>query len=793
MTYKLEETTVRDYGGGWDVSDSDKSLGSKFQPVSDNVVRQTDGSFSIRPGTQLFADMRQGTETVVAAASYPVTTTAGGTLVKINKTAHGLVNGNHINITSWVGSVGGLVASDVLGVHGIQFIDANNFYIFVRKAGITAGGPTGITIGYTSDTHALGGRDIYGRYFSDNLIVFSDIGEIVRVDGTATVTPLWNAGIAAGKAPVVPPWGPCRRISAEIIKGRLIAVNGATNDKPLEILPDISGVLQCNYLLDGATPGSGGNTSIPKADFVIAADRYALYVSTERGPTKVDVTAANTYNVTDRNTTPADAKEIDLGMVTQSVETTILGANVIRAKVFIAFHDRSQLGELGTYDSVGVHTPSFKDNIAMLGSFSHASIVSLGNDLLCAAINGINSLSISAQSGEFTPATISDLIHPVLLRHLGRLSEDDRRYRTFAVWDSNFRSYMLFVPKYSAVTYTCQNDPIIISNTLQPSNLVFLTLRSHALDAGDYITIAGVANSPDGYVPGSKINGTRRIRAIADEDTVVVEVDTYQPGLNYAFGGNSVTVAPVNDETIGYVYEYNARMKIKRWTRFRGMDWDWGTVSQLSRLFFGKNGRIYKYGNSVDKFSADKIGDYTKKTWANSTAYAIGDRVLDSTYKQVYLCLIAHTSPAAGTFKDARDATPTQWTEFVGNPINWEMETSWTDFKDRMANKQIEVVRFDTKGKSEFSFSIYTNSIREDFETWELIPRRTSIFIGEDAPGWGAGAQPFGGGRNTRQEWLRGMPVEGKMFRLRFEGSSTEPLTIASATMYYHKKPTALT
>jgi hypothetical protein len=292
---------------------------------------------------------------------------------------------------------------------------------------------------------------------------------------------------------------------------------------------------------------------------------------------------------------------------------------------------------------------------------------------------------------------------------------------------------------------------------------------------------------------GSQINGTRRIRAVADEDTLVVEVAAYAPGLNYGFGGTAVSVAPVNDETVGYVYEYNNRMKIKRWTRFRGMNWDWGTVSQLSRLYFGKNGRIYRYGSAVDKYTADKIGDYTKLTWANNTAYAAGDRVPDSVTKQVYTCLIAHTSPVSGTFKQARTANPTYWEEFAGIPISWEMETSWTDFKDRIANKQVEVVRFDTKGKSEFEFSIYTNSIREDFETWELIPRRVSIFVGQDAPGFGAGTQPYGGGRNTRQEWLRGMPVEGKLFRLRFAGSSTEGLTVSSATLYYHKRPTALT
>jgi hypothetical protein len=881
VTYKLAQSTVRDFGGGWDVSDSDKSLSSKYQPISDNIVRQTDGSFSIRPGSRLFADLKQGAETVVAPAACTVVTTGsainvvitslsksgvGGPavctvapadiakfvnnmvvnitgvpavgmtpamgphiissvgapantftlagvdtsgaaaaqtdlkvkastiatgVVKITKATHGMSDGDHINITSWSAPIGGIAAADFLGVHAVDVIDGNNFTIYVRAVPTTAS--ASITIGWTRDTHALGGGDIYGRYYKDSIFVFSDTGEVVKVDVAGTVTKVWNHAIAQALAIPMPPWSNCRRISAEIVKGHLLAVNGATNDKPLDIFTNATtGVTTCNYLVNDMVD----NTAIPRADFIIATDRYVLLISTDRtpnGPTTICISAQDTYYVFTGDPFPDDAVDIDLGMVTSAVETTILGANVIRNKVFIALHDRSILGDLGIY-SGAFHQPEFKDNVAMLGSFSHHSIISLGNDIFCAAINGINSLEISRASGEYTPTTISDLIHPVMLRHFARLVETDRRYKTFAVWDSNFRSYMMFAPKYSDVTYDLPDDPIVASNTLQPHGLAYMLLPSHTFDAGDYVTISGVTNSLDGLILAANINGVRRIRAVVDEDTVVIEVPLYPTGLNYAFGGINGAVKPVNDETPAYVFEYNARLKIRRWTRFRGMNFAWGAVSQLSRLYFGSGtGRVYKYGNALDKFPADMLGDYTKRVWAINTAYVAGDRILDASYRQVYIVLVNHTSPASGTFKAARDAHPTWYDEFTGIPIDWELETSWTDFKDRMSNKQIEVVRFDSKGSSEFEFSIYTNSIREDFETFELIPRRTTIFIGQDAPGFGAGAQPYGGGRNTRQEWLRGMPVEGKLFRLRFAGSSVKPLTVSAATMYYHKKSGALT
>ena len=51
----------------------------------------------------------------------------------------------------------------------------------------------------------------------------------------------------------------------------------------------------------------------------------------------------------------------------------------------------------------------------------------------------------------------------------------------------------------------------------------------------------------------------------------------------------------------------------------------------------------------------------TPTAWAISTAYAIGDRALDTADNTRWKCLVAHTSPGTGTFAAARLAAPTQW------------------------------------------------------------------------------------------------------------------------------------
>jgi hypothetical protein len=68
----------------------------------------------------------------------------------------------------------------------------------------------------------------------------------------------------------------------------------------------------------------------------------------------------------------------------------------------------------------------------------------------------------------------------------------------------------------------------------------------------------------------------------------------------------------------------------------------------------------------------------TPADWAVSTAYAVGDRALDTDDNTRWKCLVAHTSPGTGTFADARIATPGQWTlerasdntSFITGPID---------------------------------------------------------------------------------------------------------------------------
>lgn len=764
------ETTLRDFSGGWNASDSPYSLAVRFQPVSDNVVRGTDGSIAVRYGTELFVDLRDGDETEYSG-EFEITVLANSGYVGITLEEHGFEDGDHVTI-SGMEDIDDVPDYVVNNTFGITVLDDDHFSIYLPYAVTNAVNETR-TFSFIHDNHTMSGRTVEGRYFGRKLVVFDDIGEVVMIDLDGNATNVWNHSIADSKS--IEPWSFTTRVSAEIVRGRLVAVNGAAGDKPLTVLPDGT----VNYLIDEATFSNG---AIPRAEFVVASNRYVMLINTEYGETKIEIGARDTVFTGSRETDPSDAVEFDVGMMTQTVENNILGAAVFRDKVFLGYHDMSMLGSTGHYDSAGNHQPDFSDNLAAFGTFAHSSIISTGNDLFCAGMNGINALEVSRISGAVVPQTISDLIHPALLPHFARLSDEDRRFKVFAVHDFYANTYMLFVPKFSEGSFTLGTDPITLTPTMQRQGIMLLRWLQHGVNADDFIEIEGIESDLPG-VDVDQLNGKRKVRYVVDENTLIVEVGPYIVPEGITLGGDTITVTPVNDETICYAYEFNHRLRDRRWTRFTGLNFDWGARSQLNRLFFGYGSKIYRFGTTAEPLHADYINDYDYRDYINDHPFKVGDRVRDGV--DIYECTLDHVSPNSGTFAEHRSDEPRLWKSYVGRPIKWDIRTPWTEFEKRINDKTIEDVSFDTSGTGGFTFEIFSNSHLIDPESYLPSPNRALDFVGAQTGGFGAGPQPFGGGRNTEPEWLHGIPVTGKIFQLRMHGEDVNPLKITAVTIHY--------
>jgi len=54
----LKTTTLREFGGGWNVIDNDLNLDSRFSRILTNMTLLQDGSLGIRQGTRLVTDLR---------------------------------------------------------------------------------------------------------------------------------------------------------------------------------------------------------------------------------------------------------------------------------------------------------------------------------------------------------------------------------------------------------------------------------------------------------------------------------------------------------------------------------------------------------------------------------------------------------------------------------------------------------------------------------------------------------------------------------------------------------------
>jgi hypothetical protein len=781
---KLQQTTLADFGGGWNVADSDLNMSSHYQTISENIIRGVNGSFSVRWGYQLFADCRDGTETTVTVATLAYAVTSGSPFITITKVAHGYATGDHVTFPSSIaiasGTFGAIPISDVYGAHGIIVVDADNFKIAVRTAS-NANTSGNLTIGtFMRDTHKLTGNIIHEQYFNGAMLLFDDIGEIAKMtDDTGTVTRIWDIGKAILLSGTPTGTRHCDHWSSTTFKSTVIACNGYNKDKPLQI----TNAFVVSFLIDKSTLS---NAFVPRADFVVGMQGYVILIRTEYGDPFIEFSAKSTDGTFTREAAPQDAVEVDLSMVTDTINPVLLGAAPFRDKLFLAFYDRGMIGDISVYDgdTPPNHAPNFSDTISENGTISHRTMVPLGNDIIMADYAGVPSVSISAQSGGFVPVRLSELIAPELQKHLASLSEDTLRQSAFALYNKSDRMYMLFIPKCDEVVQDLPENPFLFNDALKALDQALVIAPNHKLFDQSSVTIAGSAAI--GTLLAADINGTREIVSIIDKDSFVIQLGDHPDAVGTTYGGGtSVDLTPINDETICYGFEYNKELKIRRWTRIRGLNFDCGASTQRGRIYFAKAGRVYRYGSSEEPIYADELSNYDHSAWVTATAYVAGDRVYDSTDGLTYVCRVAHTSSGV-TFSAYRTLHFDVWEQYLGEPIDWVVETPWSDFKMRGNTKTLKHVNHDTEGTGQFDFSVFTNQSYRDPQSYALAPARTAQFSAGDVGGYGMlDPASWGSGRRTREERVWPFPVRGKLMRLRYSGSTREHVRVIGTTMYY--------
>jgi hypothetical protein len=124
------------------------------------------------------------------------------------------------------------------------------------------------------------------------------------------------------------------------------------------------------------------------------------------------------------------------------------------------------------------------------------------------------------------------------------------------------------------------------------------------------------------------------------------------------------------------------------------------------------------------------------------------------------------------------------WEEYEGIPIKFVWEFPWGDFDKRVKTKRVGAIYPDTTGRGQFDFKIFVDDLYKD-TSGNLTPVRTLSFTGGGTGGYGAGDQPYGAGRRSKEQYIWPVPIDCKLMKIRIEGETTDPLRIIAISILY--------
>lgn len=779
------ETTVQDFSGGLSLVDNELNLDPRYAVELNNIGRDSDGSLRPRYGFKLIFDGHDGTETI-ASRAITLNFTLNSTYVRGAFTgSNPLANGDHIQFNSSSGITAvasyqierkfGAIVPDGIGGGALTFA-------FHLRSPATATQTVSATMDIVTDNHTLSGNVVQSVYFQDFAILFDDVGEICAVNSAGVGERIWSFSEAMRQMGTATPatqsgWRYTEYVNTDVNKSTLLAANGA--DPVLAI--DNNAAHWCSWHVD---PSTGSNAAIPIAALLKSSAGYEV-MFTNDAPAVARISAKHTSSVFTGNPSPDDAVDVDVSQVTTAVNPEIRALATLRDKLFMSFEDSCVLAVLGAYSGTTgeIHEPDFADVMTQIGCVSQRTCISLGNDIFMLDYSGVPSISMSATSGAYIPSRISDLIEPMLQRHIARLTESTLVRQAFAVWNFRSKQYMLFLPKYDATDVRAlDTNPIFILEEFIGKNELGLICVAHNLEVGDTVIISGVTGSY-ANLSASDINGTRSVVRILGDDAVVISTAVAVNDSVSSTGGDGITLQPTTDESIGYIYNFNPALRIKAWSIYRGLKFRSGFRSLLGDCFFTIGAKMYKFGSAADPIYTDYHGDYNIRTWTSGTEYQAGV-VVNNNGKQ-YECLVTHTS-AGVSFSAAIAANPSYWTQFYGKSINWSWELPWADFAKRWREKVLRYFMPNATGNGRMTVQFFVDQIKYHPVTRELAPAKEMSFTGADTGGFGnQSSQSYGGGRRTREELLWHLPLRSKLLKLRLTGAAAEPLRIVGLSFIY--------
>lgn len=199
-----------------------------------------------------------------------------------------------------------------------------------------------------------------------------------------------------------------------------------------------------------------------------------------------------------------------------------------------------------------------------------------------------------------------------------------------------------------------------------------------------------------------------------------------------------VIVGGAVQETIVFSYTNIPTLKVQAWARLTGWKWQSACRTALQNIVFSRGNKLYAY-DFDSGINADRRND----------------PVING-----------------GT----------------GEEIAFDWELPWADFKHRMDIKEIRYISLDTTGTALFTLQLYVDNLRVSGSTGADTPYLEFPFTGGSGLGFGQGGYgvvPWGGGRRTNEERLYAINAKFKLMKLRFKGSTKQPLRFVSISIAY--------
>lgn len=720
---KLEDLTLRGFGGGLNVVDDDVNMEAKFQTALTNFRRLTSGAQAIRFGYSWFADVAD------------------------------TVTGNIVDMT----------------------------------------------------------------YFNGRIIAVTSTGQIATVSDIGAKVKIWSTAIAALLPGAPAGWTTPTQVDFVPFKDQLIIHNGI--DKPITI----SAAFAVTYLQD---LGTGSNVNVPIGKYGCVAANYHCVAGIAGSPTIIYISNKGTAGTFPSDPVPNDAISIDVGAYAPSGAPEILGIAGYRTKLIVFFRGQALIIQLGEYDTATTpnHVPRFDDEMPQFGLINHRCIISVENDLIFGGYDGLSSGKRNLFSQAIVSKFLSAYIEPLWrgkfavanvtsaflvynkIEHASYMFVNDD-VGTIIVFQANEQLKYEAWTAYEGLKFGCGCTSflgrVFVANRAGATTRIYLLGNSiYAAEAysadrlGDrdaiwaQSTVYTVGQLLTGSIGPIEVNG-----GFESGSTGWNVFGSSSIGFfGAAFPRTGLNCASVTRSTLrGLVSNPYAAIPAKDYTLSGYIK---GDVASAAGMYFGlifldqsnvvlqisdvasnaaiTTGYVQKSATITAPAGTHSVVIFAKNDGAVSTTpfMFVDDITLSSNSANTspYEVLIAHTSPATGTFADELVNHPTRFGLWLGVPIDFTLEQPWTDGRNPMRTKHVKFISIDSRGTAPFTLSAYVE--------FDAVNAALAMdFVGNDATS----------GPRSNDPQLYEFPVKFKSLKTKISGSARAPLTIAAIRYLFAK------